>query len=143
MCGSRYRIDGSNVVIKLVPILEKETPDLETSLTNGIVELCREFRAKRGQNCLALAEQIFRLLPHSPVTSSKDIGSGTVVTYDYRNTNYKLYKKDVLVLLGKPDRNVNNERFCYALRPAGAAFAELSVEFGKYDYAINPGLDWN
>jgi hypothetical protein len=70
VCGSRYRIDGSNVVIELLPISEKQTPNLEAYLTNGIVELCREFRSKRGQDRFALAEKIFRLLPHSPVTSS-------------------------------------------------------------------------
>jgi hypothetical protein len=142
VCGSRYRIDGSTVVIELLPISEKETPNLEAFLTNGIVELCREFRSRRGQDRLALAEKIFRLLPHSPVTSSKEIGSGTIVTYDYGNPNYKLYKRDVLLLLGKPDRNVNNELFCYAVRPAGVRSGELSVEFGKYEYAINPGLHW-
>ena len=96
----------------------------------------------RGQDRFGLGEQIFRLLPHSPVTSSKDIGTGRIVTYDYENPNYKLYKKDVVLLLGEPDRSVNNERFCYSIRPSGAGFAELSVEFGKYDYAINPGLHW-
>jgi hypothetical protein len=141
-CGSRYRVDGTNVVIELLPISEKRTANLETRLTNGMAELCREFQSKRGQERFGLGEEVFRLLPRSPVTSSKDIGSGTIVTYDYRNPSYKLYKKDVLFLLGDPDRNVNNERFCYSLRPSGAAVAELSVEFGKYDYAINPSLHW-
>jgi hypothetical protein len=141
-CGSTYRIDGTNVVIELLPISEKQTPNLEFRLTNGVVELSRQFREKRGQDRFELAQKIFRLLPHSPVTSSKDIGTGTIVTHDYRNPDYKLYKKDVLLLLGKPDRNVNNESFCYALHPASGGFAELSVEFGKYDYAINPGLHW-
>ncbi len=141
-CASTYRIDGTNVVIELLPISEKQTPNLETRLTNGVVELCRQFREKRGQDRFKLAQKIFQLLPHSPVTSSKDIGTGKLVTHDYRNPDYKLYKKDVLLLLGKPDRNVNNETFYYALRPAGGGFAELSVEFGKYDYAINQGLHW-
>lgn len=141
-CGSTYRIDGTNVVIELLPISEKQTPNLEARLTNGMVELCRQFRAKRGQDRFELGEKIFRLLPRALITSSKDIGTGTIVTHDYRNTDYKLYKRDVLLLLGRPDRNVNNEEFYYALRPADSGSAELTVEFGRYDYAINPGLFW-
>ncbi len=141
-CGSKYRVDGTNIVIELVPLSEKRTANLETYLTNGIVELCREFRSKRGQDRFGLGEQIFRLLPQSPETSSKEVFSGTIVTYDYRSPSYKLYKKDVLVLLGEPDRNINNQRFCYSLRPTGDTYAELSVEFGEYDYAVNPFLYW-
>jgi hypothetical protein len=51
-----------------------------------------------------------------------------------------LYKRDVISLLGPPDRNVNNERFYYSLCPRGAMTWELGVEFGKHDYAINPWL---
>jgi hypothetical protein len=141
-CGSSYRVDGTNVVIAPLPISEARTANIEAHLPNGMVGLCREFRSKRGQERFRLGEQLFQLLPRSPVTSSKDIGTGTIITYDYQKPSYKLHKRDVMSLLGQPDRNVNNERFCYSLRPDGGGFAELSVEFGKYDYAINPDLHW-
>ncbi len=141
-CGSRYRIEGNRIVIELLPISEKQTPNLETQLTNGIVDLCQQFRAKRGQERFTLGEQIFDLLPRSPVTWSKEVPMHHYVSYDFRHPSYTLYKKDVLLLLGEPDRNVNNEVFGYSLRPRGAGFAELSVEFGEYDYVINPGLHW-
>lgn len=139
-CGSSYRVDGTNVVIELLAMTKKQTANIEATVPKGMVALCREFRLKRGQDRYELGKQLFRLLPRSLVTSSKDIGSGTLVTYDYQKPNYKLYKADILFLLGKPDRNVNNERFYYSLHPTRVEFAELSVEFGKYDYAINPAL---
>ena len=141
-CGSKYHIDGTNIVIELLPLSEKQTTDLEAHLTNGIVKLCQEFRSKRGQDRFELGQQLFALLPHSPVTSSKDIGTGTIVTHDFQHPSYLLYKRDVLHLLGEPDRNSNIETFAYSLRPKKAGFAELCVEFGKYDFAINPGLYW-
>jgi hypothetical protein len=64
------------------------------------------------------------------------------ITYDYSRPSYKLYKRDILFLLGEPDRNINNQKFCYSLRKHGRGYAELAVEFGDYDYTINPGLSW-
>jgi hypothetical protein len=141
-CGSRYRVEGDRVVIELLPLSDKHTPDLESSLTNGIVELCREFRAKRGEDRFTLGEQIFRLLPRSRITWQKEVPMHIYTSYDFNHPSYKLYKRDVLYLLGEPDRNVNNETFYYSLRSKRSALAELSVEFGKYEYAINPGMHW-
>jgi hypothetical protein len=129
-------------VIELLPLSNAYTPELESHLTNGIVELCRQFRAKRGQERFALGEQIYPLLPRSPITWQKEMPMHVYISYDFEHPSYKLYKRDVLLLLGEPDRNVNNETFCYSLRPKRSAFAELSVDFGSYDYAINPHLCW-
>jgi hypothetical protein len=141
-CGSRYRVESDCVVIELLPLSEKHTPDLERHLTNGIIELGRQFRAKRGQDRFALGQQIYRLLPCSPITWQKEEPMHLYTSYDFEHPSYKLYKRDVLLLLGEPDRNVNNELFRYALSPRGLDSSELDVEFGKYDYAINPGLHW-
>jgi hypothetical protein len=141
-CGARYRVEADRVVIELLPLSERQTPDLESHLTNGMVELCRQFRARRGQERFALGEQIFHLLPQSPITSRKEVPGHLYLSYDSDHPSYKLYKKDVVQLLGEPDRNINNETFCYSLRPKGKRVAELYFEFGKYDYAINPGLHW-
>jgi hypothetical protein len=54
-----------------------------------------------------------------------------LVTFDYQNPNYKLYKKDVLLLLGEPDRNVNNERFCYAIRRPGLDRENFGLSLGN------------
>jgi hypothetical protein len=141
-CGSRYRVETNRVVIELLPLSEKRTPELERHLTNGIVELSREFRARRGQDRFALGQQIYRLLPRSPITWQKEAPMHLYTSYDYEHPSYTLYKRDVLLLLGEPDRNINNELFRYALSPGGLDSSELQVEFGKYDYAINPGMHW-
>ena len=135
-CGSKCRFDDAGVIIELLPLSEKQTADLEAHLTNGLAELCKQFRSKRGQERYALGEELFQLLPHSPVTWEK----GTLVSYDYEHPNYILYKKDIISLLGKPDRNVNNEHFYYSLRPRGAIIWELGVEFDEHEYMTNPSL---
>lgn len=141
-CGSRYRVEADRVVIELLPISDKRTPDLENQLTNGIVELGREFRAKRGQDRFALGQQIYRLLPCSPITGQKEMPMHLYISYDYDHPSYRLYKRDVLHLLGEPEWNVNNQLFRYALLPQGLDSAVLSVEFGGYEYVINPGMHW-
>ena len=105
-----------------------------------MAQICIDFRSKRGADRYALGEQLFKLLPHSPVTSRKDIGTGAIVTFDYEHPSYKLYKRDIILLLGEPDRNSNNETFYYSLRPDKRMIWELGVEFGKQDYAENPSL---
>jgi len=139
-CGSRYRPEGLHVLIELLPLPDKSTPNLEAHLTNGMAQICVDFRSKRGADRYALGEQLFKLLPHSPVTSRKDIGTGAIVTFDYEHPSYKLYKRDIILLLGEPDRNINNETFYYSLRPDKRMIWELGVEFGKHDYAENPSL---
>jgi len=139
-CGSRYRVEADHVVIELLPLSEKRTPDIETHLTNGLFELCQQFRAKRGQERFALGEQLYDFLPRSLVTGQKEEPNHLYISYDFKHPSYTLYKRDVLLLLGEPDRNENNETFYYSLHPRGSQLAELFVEFRDYDYAINPGL---
>jgi hypothetical protein len=62
------------------------------------------------------------------------------VSYDYERPSYKLYKRDVLGLLGEPDRNVNNRRFYYSLQPGGTMLWQLGVDFGEHEYAENPSM---
>jgi hypothetical protein len=87
-----------------------------------------------------LGEKLFDLLPHSPVTWSKEAPMHHYVSYDFEHPNYKLYKRDVLALLGEPDRTVNNQQFFYSLNRHGNLKWELGVDFGKHDYAENPSL---
>ena len=45
-CGAQYRVDGKNVVIELLPISEKQTPNLQASLTNGMARICAAVSSK-------------------------------------------------------------------------------------------------
>jgi len=139
-CGSRYRVEDSQVLIELLPISGKRTANVEGNLTSGMAQICQDFRSQRGKDRYALGEKLFRLLPHSLVTSEKDIGTGTIVTYDSDRPSYKLYKRDIMQLLGEPDRNVNNEHFYYSLRPGGSMIWELGVDFGEHEYVENPSF---
>jgi hypothetical protein len=139
-CGSKYRVVGGKIQIGLLPISEKQTPNLESSLTNGLAQLCQQFRSKRGRDRYELGEELFELLPHSPVTWSKEAPMHLYVSYDSEHPNYKLYKRDVLALLGEPDRNENNQKFYYSLTPRGDLKWELGVEFGEHDYVEDPSL---
>lgn len=142
-CGSTYRVTGSEVLIELLPISGKQTSNLESSLTNGMAEICRQFRANRGRDRYELGKRLFELLPHAPVTWSKESPMHHYVSYDLDHPSYKLYKRDVLVLLGEPDRNVNNRQFYYSLNARGNLRWELGVQFGKHDYVENPSLTGN
>ena len=80
------------------------------------------------------------MLPRCPKTWEKDIGTGTLTGYDYSKPNCVLYKKDILKLLGKPDRNSNNQKWYYWLRPPGSRICEMTVDFGAQDYAISSSV---
>jgi hypothetical protein len=139
-CGSRYRIESGEVVIELLALSETRTANLEAHLPQGMAELCQQFRSKRWQERYTLGEELLRLLPHLPVTSKKFIGSGTIVTYDHEHPTYKLYRRDILAILGEPDRNSNFQKLFYSLREDEHRLWELEIDFGKYGYAENPNV---
>jgi hypothetical protein len=139
-CRSHYTVKGDHIIIELLPLSRKQTANLEAGLTNGMAEVCKQFRSKRSQDRYDLGEQLFRLLPHSPVVWENEVPMHHFVSYDTSRPSYKLYQRDVLALLGQPDRNINNEKFYYSLRPGGSMLWELGVDFGEHDYVENPSL---
>lgn len=134
-CGSRFEIVHNVILIKLSPLSEKQTPNLDASLPSGVMEICQKFRAAPGKDRSGLARQLFEVFPHSPITWQKDVPMHSYRSYDYEHPSYVLYKRDVIILLGPPDRNVNNQRFFYS-----AGRWEFGVEFGRYDFVINLSL---
>jgi hypothetical protein len=134
-CGATYQIRGNKVVIELLPISDKQTVDLAAILPEGMAEACFEFRSKQRGNRLELGEKLLELLPKSRVTWSEEVPMHQFVSHDYESPSYKLYKKDVLILLGDPDKNVNNQIFRYSLEPHGKA--TLSVNFDEYEYVVD------
>jgi hypothetical protein len=66
-------------------------------------EQARKFLRAPNENRYEIGEAIFRLLPRCPVTWRKEIGTGTLVSYDYSSPTYFLFKRDVIRLLGSPD----------------------------------------
>jgi hypothetical protein len=139
-CRARYSAKGDKILIEVLPLSEGWTPNLEVGLTNGMAEVCRQFRSKKGQDRYQLGEQLFRMLPRSAIVWEKEVPMHHFVSYDTEQPSYKLYPRDVIALLGEPDRNVNNEKFYYSLRPGGDMLWELGVDFGKHDFVENPNL---
>ncbi len=81
----------------------------------GLTQVGEQFRANAGRDRFSEGEKIHELLPECPQLWNKDIGTGTLVAYDYSRPTYKLMKRQVMQILGRPDA-VNNQAFLYDLK---------------------------
>jgi len=139
-CGLVIREAGTNVVIFLPSLPEQETKNLESHVPAGLPKLCAQFRELTGENRYAVADQMSPFLPRCPKTWEKDIGTGVLTGYDYKNPSYVLYKRDVLKLLGTPDRHSNNRKWYYILEPSSSMRRELCITFHEHDYAVSSAV---
>ena len=93
------------------------------------VECAQKFRARAGLNRRAEGEKIQTLLPCCPKTWEKDIGTGTLMTFDYEHPSYKLTKPELLRALGQPDSSYNDIVWYVISHETDDMLYQLSIEF--------------
>jgi len=74
----------------------------------GFAEVARTFRAKAGRDRRVEGEAIQARLPRCPKTWEKDIGTGTLMTFDYAHPSYRLTKTELFRALGQPNDSYND-----------------------------------
>jgi hypothetical protein len=100
-----------------------------------LAELAQKFRAKAGHDRFAEGEKIQTLLPDCPITWEKDIGTGTLVAFDYTHPSYKLTKPDLFRALGQPDSSYNDTVWYVLVHDSNDMLWQISVDFHD-DYVV-------
>jgi hypothetical protein len=110
-------------------------PGEDTARPANFDVAARAFRAKSGTDRRAEGERVAKLLPKCPVTWEKDIGTGTLVAFDYSHPSYRISKSEIVQALGPPAKS-SNDTVLYELAVLTNHMVwELSVDFHD-DYAV-------
>lgn len=87
------------------------------------------FRAKSGRDRRAEGEKLQTLLPHCPKTWEKDIGTGTLMSFDYAHPSYKLTKPELFRALGQPDSFYKDTVWYVLVHDTNDMLWQISVDF--------------
>ena len=101
----------------------------------GFAELAQKFKAKDGRDRRAEGEAIQTLLPRCSKTWEKDIGTGTLMSFDYEHPSYKLTKQELLHALGQPDSSYNDTVWYVLVHNTNNMLWQISVEL-RQDYVV-------
>jgi len=69
----------------------------------GFADLAQKFKAKAGGDRRAEGVKIQAILPRCQKTWEQDIGTGILMSFDYKHPSYKLAKQELIQALGQPD----------------------------------------
>ncbi len=109
--------------------------DRPDSKPKEFAEVAQNFRAKVGHDRRAEGEKLLTLLPRCPKTWEKDIGSGTLMGFDYAHPSYKLTKPELFRALGQPDSSYNGTVWYVLVHDPKDMLWQMSVDF-HYDYVV-------
>ncbi len=110
----------------------RDPVDAGASALAGVAEA---FRAKAGHDRRAEGEKLQTLLPRCPKTWEKDIGTGTLMAFDYAHPSYKLTKPELFRALGQPDSSYNDTVWYELVHDTNDMLWQISVDFHD-DYVV-------
>ena len=109
--------------------------DIGGARPSGFASAAESFRAKSGRDRRPEGELMQSLLPCCPKTWEKDIGTGTLMAFDYAHPSYKLTKPELFRALGQPDSSYNDTVWYVLVHDTNDMLWQISVQFHD-DYVV-------